>query len=129
MNSKKLSLLFALIALTLCFTSCETEPEDTNPLHGTWNITEISLMNNWFDVSVPVYKEYQATLTFGADNTYTESGYTGNNNGTYEENGDNITTSVGTAFVIKSLNDSTAEFSMTLADGKTKNDIRLEKKK
>ncbi|MFI3296280.1 MAG: hypothetical protein R3Y59_01490 [bacterium] len=126
MNSKLLSLLVAFATITLlCFTSCETETE-TSDLHGTWTITEVSVLDNWIDVSSDLYADMQGTITFGADGTYTTTGLFGDVSSYYVEDGETITTTIGFTYTVVSLDANNAEFSVSTL-GTSLYDIRAEK--
>ncbi len=127
MNSKLLSLLVAFATITLlCFTSCESTTSETSDLHGTWAITEVSVLDNWIDVSSDLYADFQGTITFGSDGTYTTTGLFGDVSSYYVEDGETITTTIGFTYTIVSLDANNAEFSVSTL-GTSLYDIRAEK--
>lgn len=99
------------------FVSCSDDEDEVGipleSLYGTWNISEIKVLE-----STPYYpREFAKTsATFNSDGTYQGKGVYGNGSGTYTVNGNTITTYVDDevyiVYTLISLKDDVAELKL-----------------
>jgi hypothetical protein len=89
-----------ILSIALCVSCKDDEPEITNTIVGTWkgDRSEIKVTYGIVTLHEEVDEEFDATLEFKEDGTvtFTHDGTT--TAGTYELNGDNLTTDVDFQF-------------------------------
>ena len=132
---KKLSLMLLLTAVfSICIISCSKDDDNNvtismEQLYGKWMAKEVLVDGKWYDVTVYPYTRFGMDITFYEGGKYYGSGYFGNGNGTYEVNGNVITTYVnGKVYCVYTVNSlSSNKANLTLRMGNDSMQIRAEK--
>lgn len=131
---KESIMMFLLVMLSLCVTSCSKDDEDDfaypmEQLYGKWKATELKVDGRWYDVTKYPYTRFGMNITFYKDGTFYGSGYLGNGSGTYKVSGKTITTYVSgkeyAVYIVNSLSGSKAD--MTLRMGSETLQMKVEK--
>ena len=135
---KKISCVMLLLAmLSLCVTSCSKDDDvdlgtfdyPTNELFGTWKASTIYIKVSLRWIIVEDNPQYNMSITFNPDGTFSGEGYLGNGSGTYKLHGKTITTYIdGKVYIVYTVNElSSRVANITLTMGKESIDMHVYK--
>ena len=130
-------MMFILAMLSLCVTSCSKDDDvdlgtfdyPTDELFGTWKASTIYVKGYFRWIIVEDNPQYNMSITFNPDGTFSGEGYLGNGSGTYKLYGKTITTYIdGKVYIVYTVNElSSRVANITLTMGKESIDMYVYK--
>lgn len=130
-------MMFILAMLSLCVTSCSKDDDvnlgtfdyPTDELFGTWKASTIHVKGSFRWIIVEDNPQYNMSITFNPDGTFSGEGYLGNGSGTYKLYGKSITTYIdGKVYIVYTVNElSSRVANITLTMGKESIDMYVYK--
>lgn len=134
---KVFSMMSLLVMLNFCMTSCSKDDDvdlgtfdyPTDELFGTWKASTIHVKGSLRWINVDDKSQYNMSITFNPDGTFSGEGYLGNGSGTYKLYGKTITTYIdGKVYIVYTVNElSSGVANITLTMGKESIDIYVYK--
>ena len=94
---KFFSLALLCATMVMLFSACSKDDESSfnypkEDLYGTWEGIGIYYEDEWWDLTDPICSDIEFSISFFPDGKYYGSGFFGNGGGTYELDGNYITT-------------------------------------